>query len=40
MSGDLTHTYSDVYRQDLLWPFVVLIGWSVADVTVVEQSAT
>lgn len=34
------HTHSDTYMQDLLWPFVVLIGWSEADVIIVEQSAT
>lgn len=27
----LTHMHSDTYRQDLLWPFVVLIGCSAAD---------
>lgn len=36
----LTHIHSDTYKQDLFWPFVVLIGWSVADVIIVEQSAT
>lgn len=36
--GDLMH--GDTYGQDLLWPFVVVIGWSVADVIIVEQSAT
>lgn len=27
----------NTYRQDLWWPFVVLIGWSWADVVIVEQ---
>lgn len=40
MSRDHTHVHHDTYRQDLLWPFVVLIGWSVADVIIVEQSVT
>lgn len=38
MQEYLTHTHT--VTQDLLWPFVVLIGWSVADVIIVEQSAT
>lgn len=32
--------HTDTCRQDPLWPFVVLIGWSAADVIIVERTAT